>query len=230
MTDSSQSAEPKKGQALVFDSDRLFYLGRILAKLSEGNSQFAVSSVVMAAAAIEGFVNELGEWAWDHSRNLKPDIISAFAETMREAEAGRAQLPLKLQLVSSLFARKPLDRGSKVYQDFDLLIRIRNAVVHLKVERYTWNEDGMTSESSQAKLVAQLKDRQLVPRDAPAFPWMESLCRPEVAKWANLSAVAMAEHLISLVPENTYRLKLLARTQEMFSGARVFDPPGKLDG
>jgi hypothetical protein len=215
----------KNPQTLVFDSDRLFYLARLLATSSEDNPQLGVAAVVMAAAGIEGFVNELGQWAWDHSQSLAPNIVGAFAETMREAEEGKAQLHLKIQLVSALFAQKPFDRGSKVYQDFDLLIKISNAVVHLKVEKYTWNVDGTTTQSGQAKLVEQLGTRKLLPPNTPSFPWMDALCNPAVARWANLSALAMAEALIDLVPQGPFKLKLLARTSEVFTGARVFDKP-----
>src|SRR5262245_15625241 len=119
-----EKGRTKKRHALVFDSDRLFYLARILATSANENPQLGVAAVVMAAAGIEGFVNELGEWAWNHSQSLAPDIVTAFAETMREAEEGKAQIALKIQLVSALFAQTPFDRGSKVYQDFDLLIKI----------------------------------------------------------------------------------------------------------
>jgi hypothetical protein len=101
----------------------------------------------------------------------------------------------------------PFDRGKSPYQDFDLLVDLRNALTHFK-------PDKVGSEKTR-KLLARLKSSNLIPDSLlpnydPNTPeqravWVHYLSTAKVAKWACNTAAAMIAEFWKNSPEEEVR-------------------------
>ena len=61
-----------------------------------------------------------------------PPEAATFAQIMGDAEEDHASIDFKLRLAHWIVTGRPMDKGSKPYQDFALLMRLRNDLVHTK--------------------------------------------------------------------------------------------------
>src|SRR5207302_6903824 len=73
----------------------------------------ALVSVVFSVVAVEAFLNEATEIAIDFSDlPSEPQVVSAFAECMVDAEKSRASLESKFALANWVLVGKKLDKGA----------------------------------------------------------------------------------------------------------------------
>jgi len=175
------------------------------AKDSPGND--ALVAIVFSAATLESFMSQAVFMAeeWSH---LHPKI-ETFAQFMGELEGREAASSLKTKyyLAHWIICGTPFERGKSPFQDFDLLIDLRNALIHLK-------PDKQTSEKTQ-KLLHCLKSKNLIPdRLFPNYDanaperrsvWVRYISTDVVAKWACNTAAAMIEEFWKNAPEEEIR-------------------------
>src|ERR1700687_4046972 len=104
-----------------------------------GGQRSALISVVFSAIALESFLNEVTE----HARQLSehqptveghPEIV-LFAQVIGDAEEAHARLESKLTLANWILSGRSVNRGSQPYQDFALLMSLRNDLVHTKTNK-----------------------------------------------------------------------------------------------
>jgi len=86
----------------------------------------AVTAVILSVATLEGFINGLTEYSRWHN----PDW-EAWGNILYEAERQHASVRLKY-LLAAYSTGQTFDRGAQPYQDFELLIGLRDALVHPK--------------------------------------------------------------------------------------------------
>jgi hypothetical protein len=105
--------------------------------------------------------------------------------------------------------RELLNKGAEPYQSFQLLVRLRNMLVHNKPEGWTPDQFGPHN------CIKQLVDKGIIPLPPPdSRPHLLSLlCRPEVAKWSYNVAVRMLKFVIDLVPAGGFRDSLTLENQ-----------------
>ncbi len=97
------------------------------------NNREAITSVVFAASALEAFINERIEWAVQLcAEGEQPEVVRTFASVLTDAENSRASLESKYKLARWILAGKAYEEGANPYQDFSLLISLRNSLLHLK--------------------------------------------------------------------------------------------------
>src|SRR5439155_18734314 len=58
--------------------------------------------------------------------------LHAFADALQEIEESRGSLSLKYLIASQTLSGATFDKGSNPYQDFAILINLRNDLMHLK--------------------------------------------------------------------------------------------------
>jgi hypothetical protein len=164
-----------------------------------------IHTIVFAAIGLEALVNEVGESASDptfHDSRVQPpikDVAAVFAE----AEAGRAQLPLKLQVLSLALARRTLDRGERLFQELALLVDLRNSLVHLKLDQTTFP----VPPDHEPRILKRLRSTGIL-ADVPTPPrpsWPILVSTPAAAKWAFNTAVGTGAALLDLVPPSLFR-------------------------
>ena len=180
-----------------------------------------IAAVVLAAMTTEAFVNELGYRLSALTRltgvgNQHLQNWIDVGDLLEQLEHERVQVKSKYLLVSKLLPGEALRRDRKPYQDFAMLIDMRNDFVHAKAQTkppqyfkqfvnrgWTYNVSG-----DEIKLQG----------------WMFQLQTPQVACWACQSAHAIARNfverfdnitdpVIQVIIGNSLRLQW-ARTQD----------------
>lgn len=93
-----------------------------------GFTSYAFGAFITAVASVEAFVNEtmLGS---EGRRRGKWAVLDA----MRRERLDRLELLDKLLLLPQLVFGRTFDRGRQPFQDFAMLVKIRNDIVHYKM-------------------------------------------------------------------------------------------------
>jgi hypothetical protein len=144
-----------------------------------GGQDVALVSIVFAAASLEAFLSEaayLAEFS-QHLVNVgaglgqpkvpEPDVVSAFAQIMDDAEDSKASLESKFHFANLVLTGKAYDRGTVPYQDFALLIAARNALAHFKSKEYFSKAEGKPAVFNQEKVVEKLRPKNLLHEPTP---------------------------------------------------------------
>ncbi len=166
----------------------------------------AITAVVFSAVALEAFINELPEFAMAVPV-AKPPVVEAFAALAGEVERSHGSIELKFLLASALLAGRAYDRGTQPYQDFKLLVDLRNELVHYKprdkVQLRSGDDAGSAFAVVPRNLVRRLASRKLI--DAAMVErasFLGLLGTPVVAAWACNAAVAMVRSVVAMLPDS----------------------------
>jgi hypothetical protein len=127
-----------------------------------------------------------------------------------------ARLDVKVQVIAASLTGSPFEKGRQPYQDFHLLLRLRNDLVHHRPETV----EGVKVEHEGAPLTIpkQLHQRvkSLVSRgiidtpDPKVFYSLVSLLEtPQVAQWAFETAARMILALADALPSESWRNLML---------------------
>jgi hypothetical protein len=189
------------------------YLGTIFNVASDAASgsidsryHSTLVAIVFSAAAMEGYLNELLERLDRLARSSNqqvPERIRNIVAVAAELESRHVSFHLKLQVLCSLLSDRTLDKGTSLYQDVDLLVRLRNALMHYRSEsiRHGAQETG----SNERHIITKrLVARGLVPREKAdgfwMFGWMAVAGSEVVAQWAHTTARSFVIFLETLLP------------------------------
>lgn len=107
----------------------------------------------------------------------------------------------KYSLVPLLLWGTTFDRGASPYQDFDVLVKIRNDLVHYKMQAYTLGEG--------PAYFKQLSDRGLLltsGKAAAPYIWLHNMSNSKAALWAYNTACRMAKKLMEFADEATRQM------------------------
>lgn len=157
-----------------------------------GINVFAIdglSAYVLAVASVESFINEtfftlIPKFVTSHSPlwNLPKDWIE------------NVELSAKLVLVPQLLFNKSFKRDESPYQDMILLIKIRNDLIHYKMD------------SKAPKYITPLSDRKIIlsalhTNGEADFLWQHKLGCSEGIRWAHNTACHIVKELFGFLPE-----------------------------
>ena len=170
-------------------------------------------SIVFAAAAGEAFINEIGELAAQSSGLLselgpEPAQVQNLARLLSEVEDARGTTNLKFLLGKLALTGKTFDKGANPYQDFAILIDLRNSLMHLKfdrIESVKINEvcvhhPGMINNLRSKNVLAQFEDD----RNAIAS-WLLRVSTPAVARWACNATAGIVKDVVESIPDSELR-------------------------
>lgn len=125
----------------------------------EGQSA-ALVIIVFAVVSLEAFLNEATEVAQDVQEvKTEPETVAAFAELMEECD--RLPIETRFKLSTWLLTGKRADMGKQPYQDFSLLVGVRNALVHFK-PNYTWNTFEEAENLRQKEIIKRLESKNIL--------------------------------------------------------------------
>lgn len=144
---------------------------------------YSLGVATLSVAALESYANEhLADGA------LSSTSLSPTASESIGALIDREAILSKFDLILQLRTGRSLDLGSSVVQCADLLIKVRNAVVHFKPE---WHDEA----GAHSKLSARLDGRFT---RSPYFPgeglFPRAWATRSFASWALQSTAAFLEH------------------------------------
>jgi len=138
----------------------------------------SVVAVLLAATSTEAFINELGTRL---SLSCRPDtptleVWGSLGACLEKLESQRATLKAKYLIASKLLPGGAFKKGAAPFQDFSLLIDVRNHFAHPKVQQEL---PAFIHDFSQRGF---LYNR---PRDNPKLAgWLFQLETPHIATWA----------------------------------------------
>jgi hypothetical protein len=188
----SSDVTPQKHKA------RFFSAGHLLAVAIDGYRMIATDvpddtpgqpsaliSIIFSAAALEGFINEVAELAadpWRGSEDENSASIGQLATVLDEVERGRGSTRLKYQMAMVTLAQRMYPRGEQPYQDFDLLFRVRDALLHYRPEVAEFEIGGRAEDST---LVRALRSRNILSRfsTTTVAGWVSLVETRAAAKW-----------------------------------------------
>jgi hypothetical protein len=170
----------------------------------------AVVAVILAAAASEAFINELAQ-VMVMTRGTRgqrgvplPSALSDFADKIEEIEKARGRTTEKYLAASQALGGKMFDKGKSPYQDFALLMTLRNDIMHLR-PRDTFEEElrGQDVETTVRwpKYLACLQSRGLAQKVDCLASWFDLLATAALSRWACDTALLMILAILDLVPD-----------------------------
>ena len=170
----------------------------IQAQPRKGGQKAALVSIVFSVVALEAFMNEITGAAQDAlavASYLNPPELSVFAHVMADAEDARSRLESKFTLAKWTLAGKNLERGAPPYQDFALLVRLRNDLVHFKANDAF--DQGTSAEEIHKDLLRRFGAKHILAEDIEysAGMWTYLIETKAVAEWSCRTAANMVREL-----------------------------------
>lgn len=179
----------------------------VAAAVTPGASTFdAIVAAILAASSTEAFINELPE-SIETYRRMAPEMVPrvdprfwALSDVLAELEASRGSVAAKFLMAAHVLGR-PYDRGANPFQDFELLVTLRNEVLHLKPrDRFIESENRIQF----PKFATSLQQRGLLKQHGGGrvlSSWFSDIQTPELAAWACESARAVVGALLDALPQ-----------------------------
>ena len=162
----------------------------------DGGQMDALVSVVFSVCTLEALAMDLQLYATPFGPEaVVPHSIRELADILDEAEESKGSVTLKYLLAKAVLPGEPFDKGAKPFQDFALLVRLRNDVVHMKPH---------VIKEEPTKIVAQLAQRDLChPWDhMQVSSWVASVSTRAIARWACNVVVDMVEVIGKAIPQS----------------------------
>jgi hypothetical protein len=173
--------------------------------------------VVFAAAALEGFFNELTDLVGTFASGESPEpLLVALAAILEDLEESRASLESKFIATKWILAGQAYDKGQQPYQDFKLPIALRNGLIHYRSDRFDFDPESAESRSTAAPAFMRgLEAKDLVAKfiyspkgsdDKSAVEarasWLAKISTSAIALWACNSTADMVQSILDVLPKN----------------------------
>jgi hypothetical protein len=172
----------------------------------------ALVAIIFSAATLEAFIMELAHLAAiDAASSTRESPARLLAAVLTEAEESCASVRLKYCVSKALLSRRTYDKGAKPYQDFHLLFRVRDSIVHLKPERI---------EEEPHKIVKALSSMGLCEREDPhaRSSWLAQISTRAVARWACNVVSDMVSSIRDCFPDDAESGRSPFRITELITG------------
>ncbi len=170
---------------------RYMLKGRGARQGNNGHAPHALPAYVIAVASVEAFLNEA---------MLSPLSLFGFGSTpldqFDKEVLERQDLLLKLQLLPQIAAGRTMLRDAQPFQDFQILVKLRNEIVHYKMA------------GPEPKVVKDLEQRGIAiakPENAPegaGYLWVQKISCTEGIRWANNTACRVVHELAGFAEQD----------------------------
>jgi len=181
-----------------FSNNRLF----LLAKQAESriiNDNGSEETIILSAASIEAFINEL------------PYIIGftykspSAINILKEINSQRIPILFRIRMLYFILTLKEFDKGSQPYQDIDLLFSLRNMILHREIESFEFPRDE-NNPSKNLNIVKSFVSRGIIKQtNNLADGWSQHLLVQPVASWATITALETYRWISSLIADEESR-------------------------
>jgi hypothetical protein len=172
---------------------------------SENPPQDAIVAILLSVSSMEAFINELAEWVVLNREDpsVSADLLG-FGEALREVENNRGSLELKYLIASQTLAGRMYDKGANPYQDFAILAKLRNDIVHLKARQIPDQKEGKPPETGLPKYILSLQQRGFarVLDEEVIGSWFDLIKTQEMAVWACQASLDMILSVLAMIPDD----------------------------
>jgi hypothetical protein len=158
----------------------------------------AIVAIVMAASAAECFINEFAEVASvDHEDS---EALRAVADAVLEVEANRGRLEDKFLVASAALTGTMFDKGAQPWQDFAALVRVRNALVHLRPSETVDDQGGVVGPRFLKRFEGEGLTYPIEPGGVGAA-WTLKISTDRMARWAYDAALRIIRAIVEMAPK-----------------------------
>lgn len=171
----------------------------------------ALTVIVFSATALEAFINELADLAAQPLFRDPPEpCFVAFAGLVEELEKSRASIMSKFWFGKWALTAAPYDKGAQPYQDFALLIELRNTLIHSrsldKLDYHAGVGFVRTTEAELPAVITKLASKHVLAElpGQSAVTWTTLVTTKATARWACNAASAMALSFLEMIPQSRY--------------------------
>ena len=175
----------KKDETKVFYSGVLHHLAVQAyedSKKSGERSDKAIIAIVFSVSAAESFINELFDLANVYGEKANNQNFQAIAKCLNDAEKSRKAVTDKFHLSKRVIDGSGYKKGEELFQHFQLLVRIRNIIVHSEAK------NTQSHSIRDEKILKQLSSLRLISKEHSAN-FLNNIATSSVAKFAcNASA------------------------------------------
>lgn len=154
--------------------------GRPFGPFYEEILSFSLACVSLSVAALEAYANELFIDYHKYFQDIRSDVMKKLWELIEQKS-----LLEKFEFALLLRQSPMFEKGTRPYQDIDILIRLRNALIHFKPE---WNDEQAVHAKISTQLQGKFAPSPFMGSGDPLFPkrWATTGC----TKWAVESSVS----------------------------------------
>lgn len=234
--DSDMDKSKPLASITFYSSSTLFKLARTAYQRTvgepterQGGQNDAIVAVIFATAATEAFINELAEIADDIVRQRRafedevqqirgvqsglapiPPFVETLATVIQQLEESKAQVQLKFDMAHFVLRGETYNHGVPPYQDFSVLIRLRNAIMHIKRgDQYEFGSPtrpGLVPVTMD-KVMEGLRSRNILaePPQGEFSDWLDLLGTRAVAGWACNTASAIVLSVLDGFPDGVLK-------------------------
>jgi hypothetical protein len=179
----------------------------------------ALASILFAMISTEAFINELGLLVSGEKDHLAvPGWERTLSDLLDEAEKSRISITSKYQLAKFILSGQPFDRGSKPFQDFALLVDVRNLLVHARpLTAIVRKNPSGGFEWAEPKIMVRLQNASALEvddflldaasmsnADALAASLVLQISRQSVARWACKAAAGIVNGILDAAPNDEF--------------------------
>lgn len=145
----------------------------------------SIVAVLFSAATTEALMFDVNDIAnLPFPKELVDPRSKAYGALQHELESSHAQLKAKISAYFLCFAPEQLNWGAQPFQDIDLLIDLRNELVHHKPERSSTSAGAHIRSGKPKRLLDRMKSRGLKTDTDSLERWTEVISTHVIAKWA----------------------------------------------
>lgn len=186
---------------------------------TEEHPEQALVSLIFSFNALEAFINEtvtcckvtLGGRFAEHEKT--------FFSVMDDLQKNKASTQNKFELGKLILSGSGWAHNEKPYQDFKLLLKVRNELVHRKSE---FHEDTLIKGQGfpdktlddHPKFFKELESRKLCDTSAVDGSWIDLIQTPAFATWCCDTALSMASEFLNSI-QDVPESKLKGRMKEL---------------
>jgi hypothetical protein len=163
-----------------------------------------LTAIIFSAGALEAFINEAIELAGQVDIPVpgvpsRPPSVESFARAGKNLLISRAHIRKKFDRARAIFAGTPYEKEANPYQDFSLLIDLRNDILHLKGSSKI--VEFLPMKLEHPPIIDCLRPKGILaefPQDGA--DWMMLISTPAAAKWACNVAFEMVQGILGIIP------------------------------
>lgn len=163
----------------------------------------AMVAILFSLVSLEAWINEIGAIAGDYERDRTNaweeqfPLLNNVHQILTMADKAHLSLEMKVNLLRHTIAGSTFDKGSAVYQDFQLLVKLRNALTHARIKSLTTNVlDKRVERSLESRNLFSDRTRPLI-GGAP-YTWIDLVSNRAAARWALNASASMSEEIYRL--------------------------------
>ncbi len=177
--------------------------GKVIITEDNNYSDHSLTVYIMVITALEAWINEVC---------LSPTSKMLNKITVPIDMLDDLEIKRKYYLIPQILWGRTFNLGEKPYQDFEMLVSLRNALVHYKMKSL--------DTTNPPKYFKYLRDKNLLISTGKTevdYVWLHQLSNSKAALWAYNTACRMANGLIDYADDNTktFRSGLLGNFEEI---------------